>query len=63
VTESSGTLDGYGNESLSLDHFAINKFSSKDDDNYLSVRRQILKMNEKARELIEGQSPGKMNPL
>ncbi|KAJ2998949.1 hypothetical protein NUW58_g155 [Xylaria curta] len=48
VTESSGTLNGHGKEGLPLDHFSMNKFISKDDNNYISVRRQILEMKKHA---------------
>ncbi|KAI2603697.1 hypothetical protein GGR54DRAFT_644549 [Hypoxylon sp. NC1633] len=44
VTESSGTLSGHPKEGLPLGHFAMNKFQNCQDDNYKSVRRQILKM-------------------
>ncbi|KAI1210128.1 uncharacterized protein F4807DRAFT_70597 [Annulohypoxylon truncatum] len=53
VTESSGTLLGHGKEGLPLDHFSMNKFVSKTDNNFKSVRRQILEMNKNAMELIE----------
>ncbi|KAE8442032.1 hypothetical protein EG329_003889 [Mollisiaceae sp. DMI_Dod_QoI] len=54
VGVSSGTLSGHLNEGLPLDHFAMNKFEDADDDNYKSVRRQIVKMSEASKAIIEG---------
>ncbi len=58
MTESSGTLLGHGKEGLPLDHFSMNKFVSANDNNYKSVRRQILDMNENGRALAEALRSG-----
>ncbi|KAI3338180.1 hypothetical protein F4824DRAFT_459924 [Ustulina deusta] len=60
VTESSGTLLGHGKEGLPLDHFSMNKFVSANDNNYKSVRRQILDMNENGRALAEALRSGSL---
>ncbi|KAI0973717.1 hypothetical protein F4678DRAFT_425617 [Xylaria arbuscula] len=53
VNESSGTIAGHAKEGLYKDHFAINKFVGKDDDNYKVVLRELKKMHNNAMELIE----------
>ncbi|KAI0890817.1 hypothetical protein F4806DRAFT_485144 [Annulohypoxylon nitens] len=56
VSESSATLTGVLNESLSLDHSSMNKFEDSSDDNYKSVLRQIRKMVDGSKKMIENRS-------
>ncbi|KAI1117434.1 hypothetical protein F5Y14DRAFT_402602 [Nemania sp. NC0429] len=59
VTESSGTLPGYGKQGLPLDHFSMNKFVGKDDNNYIVVRTQMLEILKNAIALSKGRDPRK----
>lgn len=52
VNESSGSLPGYEKRGLALDHFSINKFGSNDDYHYISVVDEMVKMGEKAKDLM-----------
>ncbi|KAI1780338.1 hypothetical protein F4818DRAFT_435546 [Hypoxylon cercidicola] len=54
VTEMSGTLSGHDKEALPLDHFQMNKFEDCNDDNYNSVRREIVKMMKGQRRILPG---------
>ncbi|RYP86818.1 hypothetical protein DL770_004851 [Monosporascus sp. CRB-9-2] len=56
VGESSGTLSGHMKGGLPLDHFAMNKFEDSEDANYASVRREILKMKNESKAIIDGRS-------
>lgn len=57
--ESSATLNGIRNESLSLDHSGMNKFEDSQDDNYKSVSRQILKMAKGSKQILENRQRSK----
>lgn len=44
VDEDSACLKSWGRNKLASDHFDLNKFSSPDDPNYLSLRHVLMKM-------------------
>jgi hypothetical protein len=46
VDEISGCIDGFPKLGLALDHFQLNKFPSSDDNNYILVSAQVVKMAE-----------------
>lgn len=52
VDESSGTLPGYEKRGLQLDHFTMNKFSSNEDYHYIAVVGELVKMVEKAKDIM-----------
>ena len=54
-----GTLDAADKQGLPLDHFNINKFEDKDDNNYKCVRNQISRMARESRGSMEGAVKGK----
>ncbi|KAJ3579438.1 hypothetical protein NPX13_g1123 [Xylaria arbuscula] len=60
VDQSSGTLIGHEKEGLDKDHFEMNKFIGKDDNNYKVVLRELQKMNNNAMALIEARRTGSL---
>ncbi|XDG03869.1 hypothetical protein ABKA04_003484 [Annulohypoxylon sp. FPYF3050] len=60
VSESSATLNGIRNESLSLDHSGMDKFEDSQDDNYKSVSRQIVKMVKGSKKMLENRQRKEM---
>lgn len=48
INETCGTLSGHRKASLSLDHFRMNKFSSKHCSHYKHIAYQVMKMAEAA---------------
>ncbi|KAI0882946.1 uncharacterized protein GGS22DRAFT_169128 [Annulohypoxylon maeteangense] len=63
VNGSSGILHGHPCECLPLDHFSINKFEDNQDDNYISVRRQIVKMVKGSKYIMKGRKIIQVPPM
>jgi len=59
VGESSATFDTYPKEGLALDHFGMNKFEHEEDGSYDQVRRQLMKMAENSKIIMDGRGLGK----
>lgn len=50
--ESCSTLPGYEKRGLELDHFNLNKFGNNEDYHYISVVDELVKMADKARDIM-----------
>ena len=53
MPEDSAGLDGVKRLGLDADHFRINKFSSIDDPNYVTVLQQLREMIQKAPDRVK----------
>lgn len=48
VNQTSAKLDTFSNLGLTVDHFSLNKFANRDDENYKAVVREVKTLYRKA---------------